>query len=57
VGCSFDDGYYSPLGGSWVVTACGSGALELYGIPTGTWIPFSPDLSQMFALSGICANG
>ena len=56
VGCSFDDGYSSPLGGSWVVTVCESGSFELYSIPTRRWTAFSPDLTQMFALSGICAN-
>ena len=30
--------------------------MELYSIPTGTWIPFTPDFGRMFALSGICAN-
>ena len=55
-GCSFDDGYSTPLGGSWVVTMCQSGSFELYSIPSRRWIPFSPDFEQMFALSGICAN-
>ena len=55
-GCSFDDGYSTPLGGSWVVTVCHSGSFELYSIPSRRWIPFSPDVEQMFALSGICAN-
>ena len=30
--------------------------MELYSIPTRTWIPFTPDFGRMFALSGICAN-
>lgn len=55
-GCSFDDGYSTPLGGSWVVTVCHSGSFELYSIPSRRWIPFSPDVEQMFALSGLCAN-
>lgn len=55
-GCSFDDGHYSPLGGSWVVTGCRSGSFELYSIPTGRWIRFTPDLDQMYAASGLCAN-
>ena len=55
-GCSFADGYYSPLGGSWVVTICRSGSFELYSIPTARWISFTPDFGRMFALSGICAN-
>jgi hypothetical protein len=57
--CSFDDGHVSPVGGSWVVTVCnspGEAPMELYSIPTRTWIPFTPDFEQMFALSGICAN-
>jgi hypothetical protein len=43
-GCSFDDGYSTPLGGSWVVTVCHSGSFELYSIPSRRWIPFSPDV-------------
>lgn len=49
-------GYSTPLGGSWVVTVCHSGSFELYSIPSRRWIPFSPDVEQMFALSGLCAN-
>lgn len=30
--------------------------MELYSIPTRTWIPFTPEFGRMFALSGICAN-
>lgn len=69
-GCVFDDendDAYSPLGGSWVVATCNTlehgypyallgPSYELYSIPNGTWMAFSPELTEMCALNAECAT-
>lgn len=67
-GCQFDDendNAYPPLGGSWVVATCAwqpgspqalvGASYELYSIPHATWMPWSPDGTQMCALDAECA--
>ena len=62
-GCYFDNGNSAALGGSWVVATCNPPPpgprylYELYSIPNATWMPFTPDVQQMFALNADCRTG
>jgi hypothetical protein len=59
-GCNFAD---PPFGGSWLAAEClplPTGAdypFQLYSVPTGTWMPFNPDLTDLFALNPDCRAG
>jgi hypothetical protein len=62
-GCAFDNFNGRPLGGSWVVARCSAPPpgppypFELYSISNGTWAPFTPDTTQLFAANSDCSTG
>jgi hypothetical protein len=61
-GCDFDFSS-AALGGSSVVATCNPPPpgprylYELYSIPNGTWTPFTPNVTQMFAFNAACETG